>query len=86
MMDEKYLAPLKPKVICEDGFEMSVQNNWDHHCDEWSSEVGFPSKIEELLMPYIYNPDKPTRTIYTYVPNEVIEKIIEKHGGRKKLI
>ena len=44
-------------------------------------EVGYPSQKEELLMPYIEDPTKPTEAVYPYVPVEVIEQVIEKHGG-----
>ena len=36
---------------------------------------------EELLMPYIEDPTEPTKAVYPYVPVEVIEQVIEKHGG-----
>ena len=44
-------------------------------------EVGYPSQKEELLMPYIEDPTEPTKAVYPYVPVEVIEQVIEKHGG-----
>lgn len=44
-------------------------------------EVGYPSQKEELLMPYIEDPTEPTKAVCPYVPVEVIEQVIEKHGG-----
>ena len=74
----------KPKIVCKDGFTMSIQDSEFHYCDAGiSSEVGFPSEKEELLMDYIEDPEYPTETVYAYVPNGVIDKIIEKHGGLK---
>lgn len=32
-------------------------------------------------MPYIEDPTEPTKAVYPYVPVEVIEQVIEKHGG-----
>lgn len=32
-------------------------------------------------MPYAEDPETPTESVYAYVPVEVIEQIIEKHGG-----
>lgn len=82
-----------PRMVCADGFTMSVQG----HCGAYSSprddfadhytevEVGFPSEREELLMPYIDAIDPETvdstGTVYGYVPISVIEQVIEKHGG-----
>lgn len=44
-------------------------------------EVGYPSEEEKLLLPYAQNKNRPTETLYAYVPVEVVDKIIEKHGG-----
>ena len=56
------------KVICADGFEMSVQANKGAYCtprmnnaDKYKEvEVGFPSIEEPLLMEYIESEGKPT--------------------------
>lgn len=32
-------------------------------------------------MEYAENPDYPIHTIYGYVPIEVVDKLMEKHGG-----
>jgi hypothetical protein len=79
-----------PKIICADGFRMSVQATHTHYCspreDECSYysevEVGFPSAKEETLMPYCENPNTPTDTVYGYVPVEIINAIVDAHGGR----
>ena len=75
-------------VRCKDGFTMSVQASEYHYCiprnndGPWTHvEVGFPSDREELLMPYAEDSEHPTETVYAYVPVEVVEKVIEKHGG-----
>ena len=82
---------LRHHIFCEDGFEMSVQAGSgsysapieDLESGEYTAcEVGFPNRKEELLMPYaVEDPETPTDSIYAYVPVEVIEQIIEKHGG-----
>ena len=76
-------------VICEDGFDMSVQASSFHYCSPredkrhayTSVEVGFPSDEEPLLMQWVEDPDKPTETVYGYVPAAVILAVIAKHGG-----
>jgi len=79
-----------PRLQCADGFTMSVQASATHYCEpraylhsgdysHW--EVGFPNEADELLMPYVENEDKPTTTVYGYVPTEVINQVIAKHGG-----
>ncbi len=79
-----------PPVICKDGFQMSVQASGAHYCaprtlladgayTKW--EVGFPSELEDSLMPYCEDRDEPLNTVYGYVPTKVIDALIEKHGG-----
>ena len=85
---KKYKGTLKnqpdwctPLVKCKDGFEMSVQESPNHYSGYGSVEVGFPSVKESLLMPYAEQPKTPTKTVYGWVPVEVIDKVILKHGG-----
>ena len=79
----------REKIICADGFEMSVQASKTHYCTPRESgaeryeavEVGVPWPAEELLMPYCDEPDKPTETVYGYVPVATVSIILAKHGG-----
>lgn len=79
----------RPKVVCADGFTMSVQASATHYCDPRSNhgpydevEVGFPSDSDPLLMPYIerINEDA-TQSVFPYVPLSVVESVIHNHGG-----
>ena len=79
-----------PRITCEDGFSMSVQASETHYCTPrfntgpWTHvEVGYPSAHETLLMAYAENPDRPTGTVYGYVPLEVVADVVRKHGGIK---
>tara|TARA_R100001463_G_scaffold35623_3_gene77363 strand:+ start:882 stop:1133 length:252 start_codon:yes stop_codon:yes gene_type:complete len=72
----------RPRIKCKDGFSMSVQDGEHHYAIPGeTSEVGFPSEIEELLMPYVEDDERPLDTVYAHVPNDIVDKIIEKHGG-----
>ena len=81
------------RMYCNDGFHMSVQAHEYNHCSPrvkpeetdcyYQVEVGFPSEREELLMEYADDYDNPTNTVYGYVPVEVVQEVIEKHGGIK---
>ena len=44
-------------------------------------EVGFPSDIEPMLLEYIENDERPTDTVYPYVPVQVVTNVIARHGG-----
>lgn len=87
------LSAVVPRVICADGFSMSVQASAWTYCsprvdsptaDIYNSmEVGFPSTTEPLLMEYAEDEDNPTETVYGWVPVKTIDEIIEKHGGIK---
>lgn len=77
-----------PVIRCKDGFNMSVQTGESNYCTPrsndgpWTTaEVGFPSECVEEFMPYVDDSDNPTETVYGYVPVEVIEQVIEAHGG-----
>lgn len=75
-------------VTCADGLRLSVQASCTHYCTPRDSvgpwvavEVGYPSERVEELMEYAENPDEPTDTVYGWVPVEVVEAVVEKHGG-----
>ena len=77
-----------PKVICNDGFEMSVQAGQSLYssprdvADSYKeAEVGFPSTEESLLTSYAENEENLCGTVYGYVPCAVIDAVIVRHGG-----
>ncbi len=80
---------INKKIVCADGFTMSVQAHESAYCEPRLNEqknyslveVGFPSNEEKLLMPWAENRSKPTETIYGYVPVDVVTTVIVKHGG-----
>lgn len=82
-------AGIRPGVVCADGFQISIQASPFHYCSSKDKnaekfekvELGFPNQEDDLIMEYADNPDDPTRTIYGYVPIEVVDKLMEKHGG-----
>ena len=79
---------MRPVVVCNDGFSMSVQGgygNYSHPKDSSegiykSMEIGFPSNDESLIYQYAECKNY-TETVYAYVPINVIEAVILKHGG-----
>jgi len=83
---------VRPRIVCEDGFSMSVQAAFHCYCapraslkdgDYYEVEIGFPSNKEDLIMNYISDDSDPTETVYGYVPVELVDQVIEKHGGLK---
>ncbi len=79
---------IRPKVICRDGFLMSVQASPNHASSrdlhgEWATvEVGFPiprHHIPEAWDEY-QHPDTP-ENIWCYVPVEKVQNLIDAHGG-----
>tara|TARA_R110002020_G_scaffold216926_3_gene424739 strand:- start:405 stop:704 length:300 start_codon:yes stop_codon:yes gene_type:complete len=76
-------------VVCADGFNMSVQAHDGAYCEPRLDaqrkytlvEIGFPSVEEPLIMPWCEDNNKPTDTIYGYVPVDVVTNVIVKHGG-----
>lgn len=80
---------VRPHVRCADGFKVSVQASKFHYCtpretlaEAYSKvELGYPNMVEPLIMDYAEDADRPKDTVYGYVPVEVVDKVIEKHGG-----
>ena len=80
---------LNEKVVCADGFSMSVQANQTAYCapreddaEQYSEvEVGFPTAKEPLLMQWCEDRTDPTGTVYAYVPRQSVINVIAKHGG-----
>ena len=78
-----------PRVYCKDGFNMSVQASKSMYCvpredRAWpyiEFEVGFPSSEEPLIYEYAEESRDLCKTVYGYVPAEIINKVIKKHRG-----
>jgi len=77
-----------PRIICNDGFTLSVQAREFNYCTPrsdsgpWTEvEVGFPSEVEDLLLPFAEDSSSPTETVYGWVPVNLVEQVIAKHGG-----
>jgi hypothetical protein len=77
------------KVICGDGFKMSVQAHDGAYCTPRTDnapkytevEIGYPSHVEPLIIKYAEMPETPTDTVYGYVPVYTVHLVITKHGG-----
>ena len=86
MRDRKFI---NETVVCADGFRMSVQGHEGAYCEPRLNnqkkynlvEIGFPSKEEPLIMPWVEDETNPTDTIYGYVPVDIVTNVIVKHGG-----
>jgi len=77
-----------PRIGCTDGFNLSVQASESAYClprnndGRWYKvEVGFPNRVEPLLLPYAEDYTDPTNTVYGYVPVELVALVIQRHGG-----
>ena len=90
-MMELGIQEKRPRLYCNDGYSVSVQASEFHYCsprlnglqDYKSVELGLPSMEDELINEYADSGDDYTDTVYGYVPIEIVEKLIEKHGGIK---
>jgi hypothetical protein len=76
------------RVECADGFSMSVQANEGAYCSPRDDqgpytavEVGFPSSYDYYLHEYAETPEKPTETVYGWVPADTVMMCIDAHGG-----
>jgi len=86
--DEQKDYTFRNRIVCNDGFSMSVQGSEGLYCQPRENspiftkmEIGFPSEQEDLIMEFAETPENPTDTVYGYVPVEIIQKVIDKHKG-----
>jgi len=75
-------------VVCADGFEMSVQAHtlansmFNADTGHYTHvEVGFPNRFEPLLQNWAEDKERPTETVYGYVPAQRVALVCAKHGG-----
>ena len=81
--------PLREAIVCKDGFRMSVQAHEGAYCTPRTNdasaytecEVGYPSEVEDLILPLAEDQSRPTETVYGWVPSQTIALVIAKHGG-----
>ena len=67
------------RIVCNDGFSISVQANTFSYCiphdnKAWpysKVELGFPSAIDDLIEDFSEEPGT-TETVYPYVPIEIV--------------
>lgn len=77
------------RAVCKDGFSMSVQASKTKYCkpriDNANQyievEVGYPNQMEDLLMDWCEDKNRPCDTVYGYVPATLVSLVITKHGG-----
>lgn len=77
------------RVECADGFSLSVQVGDGIYseprlngCEAYSEvEIGFPTEREDLIIGWAEDRDRPTQTVYGYVPSQILLAVISKHGG-----
>jgi len=82
---------IRPRVVCNDGFSVSIQASRGHYCyprednlQEYQEvELGYPDVADEIIEDYADGDDL-TNTVYAFVPIEVVEELLAKHGGIKE--
>lgn len=91
--EHMYCEPRYTQWQNEDGWQV-INGSWwtssktprnfetDRFTPYESVELGFPSEADELIYEYAEQNDY-TNTVYPYVPVDIVEKLIEKHGGFK---
>jgi len=80
-----------PRMKCKDGFEISVQASEYSYCSPretddiayYEFECGFPSEPVPTLAKWKDGDDETPdmKTVFGYVPVDVIVALIESHGG-----
>ena len=91
MMNHMLTSTRLPKIVCVDGFKMSVQVGSSLYsapkkvAKRYSAvEIGFPSEHEPLIEEFAERVEDEidyTDTVYPYVPVKIVDKVLKKHGG-----
>lgn len=76
-------------VKCVDGFSISVQASSGHYCQPRETgayeyhtvECGYPNQVPDFILQYAEDSERPTDTVYGYVPVELVNKLINSYGG-----
>lgn len=95
-MDEN-IPTTRTRIVLADGESLSVQANEYAYCHPRSNlswidlgyydvpyyeyEIGFPSFVDATWLEYAEQPEKPTDTVYGYVPADVVQQVLDAHGG-----
>jgi len=81
-----------PKIVCLDGFRVSVQVGESLYCTPrdnkgpWTSvECGYPSESVPAWLDYATDPDEPCTSIYPYVPIELVVDEINRRNGYRNI-
>ena len=87
------LQEIRPHVLCADGYEISIQAGRcaysiprENDIEFDAVELGYPNMTDELIEKYAEDPGSPTSCIYPYVPVDIVEVLMEKHGGIVELV
>lgn len=85
----EYVKPQFRRIVCKDGETLSVQASELHYSTPRQNkgpysevEVGYPSvQPPETWKEFCEDWDKPTQTVYGYIPVNLVEEFIQAHGG-----
>lgn len=79
---------IRPWIVCKDGFTFSVQGSRSHYCFPRERtmhydklEIGYPSIEEPLINEWADKDESYTNSTYGFVPVNVIDEVLIKHGG-----
>lgn len=83
-----YRSPIDA-IVCADGFRISVQASEHSYCSPRVTEdteyrefeCGFPSGPVPTLQQWKEGDGDDTRSVYGYVPVQVIVDLVNSHGG-----
>ena len=83
------IEKIRPRVQCMDGYSVSVQVGSCLYCSPRVDgaayyvkvELGYPSEEDPLINDYTEDSENYTDTVYRYVPVEIVDALLQKHGG-----
>ena len=76
----EFIARTVSVFLCRLASSTTVDPRIDNAEKYEEVELGYPSAADDLITDYAEG-DTYTDTVYGYVPVEIVDKLIEKHGG-----
>lgn len=93
LLESKEIQLCRPPIVCRDGYTMSVQTEGDTLFATYKDtpkgrtyitlDVSEISEEDISLKPYehLYKDNEAEEKVWAFVPIQVVERLIKKHGG-----
>ena len=72
---------VRPRVVCKDGFSVSIQSSPSHYSTEGQSVEMYDPSPDKTKHGILRSWKSGKHGVYPFVPIKVVDRLIRKHGG-----